>query len=42
MERNYENAEWVDDVIQLFCNLLGDRVQIAGHAALFLKGQIHI
>jgi predicted PhzF superfamily epimerase YddE/YHI9 len=27
---------------ELFCNLLGDRVQIAGHAALFLKGQIHI
>jgi hypothetical protein len=26
----------------LVCNLLGDRVQIAGHAALFLKGQIHI
>ena len=27
---------------ELFCNLLGDRVQIAGHAALFLKGQIQI
>jgi PhzF family phenazine biosynthesis protein len=25
---------------KLFCKLLGDRVQIAGHAALFLKGTI--
>jgi predicted PhzF superfamily epimerase YddE/YHI9 len=27
---------------EFFCNLSGDRVEIAGHAALFLKGQIHI
>ena len=27
---------------ELFCQLLGDRVTIAGHAALFLKGQIRI
>ncbi|MFL6354596.1 MAG: PhzF family phenazine biosynthesis protein [Bryobacteraceae bacterium] len=27
---------------ELFCKLLGDRVEIAGHAALFLKGQICI
>ena len=27
---------------ELFCKLLGDRVEIAGHAALFLKGQIHL
>jgi predicted PhzF superfamily epimerase YddE/YHI9 len=27
---------------ELFCNLMGDRVEIAGHAALFLKGQIWI
>lgn len=27
---------------ELFCNLMGERVEIAGHAALFLKGQIWI
>jgi PhzF family phenazine biosynthesis protein len=27
---------------ELFCKLLGDRVEIAGHAALFLKGHICI
>jgi PhzF family phenazine biosynthesis protein len=27
---------------ELFCNLMGDRVEIGGHAALFLKGEICI
>ncbi len=27
---------------ELFCKLVGDRVEIAGHAALFLKGSIRI
>jgi predicted PhzF superfamily epimerase YddE/YHI9 len=27
---------------ELFCKLLGDRVEIAGYAALFLRGRIHL
>lgn len=27
---------------ELFCKLLGDRVEIAGYVALFMKGQIHV
>ena len=27
---------------ELFCRLLGDRVEIAGHAVLYLKGSIWV